>query len=146
MGDTLDLLGKQHQEVLMRLQEEEIRLSTGDANGALTAFTAYLESDVARHFHIEEQALFPVLARHPSLVRGPLTVMDAEHSTFRERLHRLRAAVDLADVDKQERYARDLIDLLREHIAKEDGVLFPMAARMLTDDEQREVDAYAAAM
>lgn len=146
MNPTLDLLGKQHEEVLARLQEVEDRFSACGANGILTEFTAYLENDVARHFHIEEQALFPVLARYPNLARGPLAVMDAEHSTFREGMHRLRAAVDSGDIEGQQRCAVGLIDLLREHIAKEDSVLFPMAARMLSADEQREVDAYAAAL
>ncbi len=146
MSTTLDLLGHQHAEVLLRLQEVENRFSACGAHGALGEFTAYLENDVARHFDLEERALFPVLARYPGVVRGPLAVMDAEHSTFREGLHRLRAAVDDGDVDSQQRYARDLIDLLREHIAKEDGVLFPMAARILNADEQREVDAHAAAL
>ncbi len=146
MSATLDLLGRQHEEVLLRLQEVEARFSACGANGAVREFTAYLENDVARHFQLEEQALFPVLARHPGLARGPLAVMDAEHSTFREGLHRLRAALDADDIGNQQRYARDLIDLLREHIAKEDGVLFPTAARMLSADEQRDVDTYAAAL
>ncbi len=144
MNATLDLLGKQHQEVLIRLREVEGRFSACGADGSLAEFTAYLETDVARHFQLEEEALFPVLARNPGLARGPLAVMEAEHSTFREGLHRLRVAVDAADFEEQRRSALDLIDLLREHIAKEDGVLFPMAARMLSADEQREVDAHAA--
>ncbi len=142
--DTIELLGQQHQEVLARLAAIEPVASACTDNGELIEFLTFLEGEVAGHFTLEEEALFPVLGRHLSLTQGPLAVMNAEHTTFRELMHGLRASVRSGEVDKQRACALQLIDLLRGHIAKEDNVLFPLAMRMLTSDEQSEVEARAA--
>jgi hemerythrin-like domain-containing protein len=144
MSATIELLGGQHQEVLVRLDAVEIDLGKRGANGRQADFIAYLEREVVHHFAVEEQALFPVLARHLPLEQGPLAVMNAEHATFRDLMQELTAGLDSGDVKRQERCTRDLIELLRQHIAKEDNVLFPMASRMLTADDHCEVDSLAA--
>jgi regulator of cell morphogenesis and NO signaling len=90
--------------------------------------------------------LFPVLARHLSQTHGPLAVMNAEHATFRELLNDLDASVLAGDCGRQRAAAQDLIDLLRGHIAKEDQVLFPMASRLLSPEEQGEVESRAVAL
>jgi hemerythrin-like domain-containing protein len=141
---TIELLGGQHQEVLARLDAVEKDLASRGTNGRLADFVTYLEREVVHHFAIEEQALFPVLARYLPLTQGPLAVMNAEHATFHELMQRLTVGFHSGDVERQERCTQDLIELLRQHIAKEDNVLFPMASRMLTADEQREVDSLAA--
>lgn len=144
MSATIELLGGQHQEVLARLDAVEKGLAPSGATGWLADFVTYLEREVVHHFAIEEQALFPVLARHLPLTQGPLAVMNAEHATFRELMQGLTVGFHSGDVERQERCTQDLIELLRQHIAKEDNVLFPMASRLLTADEQREVDSLAA--
>ena len=146
MSATIELLGGQHQEVLARLDAVEKDLASRGTNGWLAGFVTYLEREVAHHFAIEEQALFPVLARHLPLPQGPLAVMHAEHATFRELMQGLTVGFHSGDVERQERYTQDLIELLRQHIAKEDNILFPMASRLLTADEQHEVDWLAAAV
>jgi len=142
---TIELLGRQHQEVLARLAAVERGFSACGTNGELSDFVSYLEREVAEHFTLEEEALFPVLARHLGLTQGPLAVMTAEHATFRELMHRLSASVRSGDAEQQRTRALDVVELLRAHIAKEDNVLFPMALRVLTSEEQREVDGIAAA-
>jgi hemerythrin-like domain-containing protein len=142
--DTIAVLSAQHQEVLARLAAVEAQLSGHDAE--LADFATFLEGDVVQHFALEEDALFPLLARHPGVAQGPLSVMHQEHAAFRELLNSLRGAVRAHDVDAQRAHASDVIELLRAHIMKEDHVLFPMGARVLSADEQREVDARAAAL
>ncbi len=143
MSTTIALLGAQHQEVLARLAAVE---GTPGGSSDLAAFLSYLEHEVMQHFTVEEEALFPILARHLSLSQGPLAVMNAEHAAFRELLAHLAGAVRQADLAAQHTHARALIELLRAHIAKEDHILFPMASGMLSPDEQHEVDARAAAV
>ena len=140
---TIDVLGRQHQEVLARLAVVEAQLQTGDGEYDAGGFTVYLRREVMEHFALEEQALFPVLGRHLSPSRGPLAVMNAEHAAFRELLDGLAAAVASGDVERQRAHAREVISLLRSHIAKEDHVLFPMAGRLLSATEQADVDARA---
>ena len=146
MNATIELLSKQHQEVLARLQAVESGFAACGANNAVEDFVGYLESDVAHHFALEEHALFPLLARHLSLTQGPLAVMNAEHTTFRELMRSLGTGLREGNIEQQHRCTQELIELLRAHIAKEDNVLFPMADRMLSPDEHCEVDSRAAAL
>ena len=142
MSATIDKLGQDHQHVLAQLSAVEHRLAeTADAPAE---FAAYLDREVLEHFAVEEEALFPILARHLPPAGGPLAVMNAEHEEFRSLLAALRAAVRAGDAEQGRGCARELIELLRGHIAKEDRILFPMAMQMLSGDEQREVDARAA--
>ena len=142
MSKTIELLGQQHQDVLACFAEVEGKMG-GDGHD-LAEFLAFLEREVGGHFTLEEQALFPVMARHPHLAQGPLRVMESEHATFRELRQRLADAVQSKDYAAQREAAAAVMELLREHIAKEDQVLFPMALQTLSADEQREVETRAA--
>jgi hemerythrin-like domain-containing protein len=143
MSTTIELLGKQHREVLAELTAVEQRLQAGDVAAAAPGLATYLQREVVQHFVLEEEALFPVLARHLSPTHGPLAVMNAEHAAFRDLLGALEAANAVGDTARQQVHADGIIDLLRGHIAKEDQILFPMALRLLQPDEQCEVDACA---
>ena len=145
MTQTIELLSAQHQEVLQHLAAVEVATKTG-AGANLADFAAYLEKEVTQHFTLEEHALFPALARHLGVDHGPLAVMNAEHASFRELLCELASAVRADDRTAQCTHARALIELLRGHIHKEDHVLFPMAARLLSEGEQAEVNDRAAAL
>jgi hemerythrin-like domain-containing protein len=140
---TVDVLGQQHQEVLAYLAQVESHLEQGSGPDA-AAFLRFLEQDVQRHFALEEAALFPALERHLGSAHGPLAVMLLEHADFRSLLAALSDAVQAANLDHQRAHARSLVDLLRAHIAKEDQVLFPMAGRVLSPNEQADVDAQSA--
>lgn len=95
------------------------------------------------HHGKEEQHFFPALAARglPREV-GPLAVMNSEHDEGRALLARMAEA--LADVKKDEVGARTrfalaataYVALLRDHIDKENGVLFPMGDGMLSETEQ----------
>lgn len=147
MSTIIDLLGTQHQEVLERLAAMEAALADGEhVESDLRSFGEYLDHEVVTHFNLEEQALFPVLGRYLSPEQGPLAVMNAEHADFRQLHQGLGSAIAAGDLAQQRDCAERIIDLLRQHIAKEDGVLFPMAYRMLTPEEQNEVDANARAL
>lgn len=144
--ESIAVLGYEHQAVLAQLAAVEDQLANADAGAALASFLAYLQDDVLLHFSVEEHALFPMLERYFGHGGGPLAVMNAEHASFRELLSDLRAAVLAADLSQQRACAQDLIELLRVHIAKEDNILFPMAARVLNPTEQDEVDTCARAI
>lgn len=105
------------------------------------------------HHGKEEQRLFPTL-EHCGLPRdaGPTAVMRAEHEMGREHVRGMDAAVVDAAAsagparDRFVAHAFDFVLLLREHIAKEDQVLFPMADRMLDAGTQKQLLAEFAAM
>ncbi len=144
MSATVDLLGQQHQEVLARLAEVEHAWRAGSGASVLAEFIDYLQREVMEHFVLEEQALFPVLERHIGRTDGPLAVMDMDHAIFRGLLQDL--AGDRGSGDTGQQHTPAIISLLRDHIAKEDHVLFPLASRLLSTQEDAEVDARAAAI
>lgn len=93
------------------------------------------------HHHKEEGVLFPLLeARGVPKQGGPIGCMLHEHELGRDLVRRMKGASQATPFDKA-RFADALEDyaaLLRQHIFKENNVLFLMAERVLTpaDDEQ----------
>lgn len=147
MNATLDQLRRDHEHVLGVLADFERRAPHGgDPGGSFAAFSGFLAGEVARHFTLEEEALFPLLGHHLSHEMGPLAVMLSEHAQFRQLQEGLSHAVESGDRDRQQACAQALIELLHAHIAKEDNVLFPMAEHLLGPDERAEVDRRAQAL
>lgn len=86
------------------------------------------------HHGKEEQHLFPALERH-GVPRdgGPLGVMLLEHEHGRALLRAMSQGDDRAVAEA----IRGYVTLLRAHIDKENGVLFPIAEQILDEEEQR---------
>lgn len=98
------------------------------------------------HHKKEEGVLFKSLTqRGLSEQAGPVAVMLAEHEQGRIFTRAMReAALKLNAGDQSAKQAiihnaRGYASLLRQHIAKEDGVLFPMADRVIPPDDQGKV-------
>lgn len=88
------------------------------------------------HHGKEEQHLFPALERH-GIPRegGPLAVMLQEHEEGRALLRAMAQGDDRPVAGAIRAYA----GLLRAHIDKENGVLFPLAEQVLPEGEQRQL-------
>ena len=96
----------------------------------------------ACHHGKEEDLLFQrMLERGFPRERGPLAVMFHEHELGRARVAALRGLGEadgpLGSVEVQlvVENSSAFIELLRAHILKEDGILYPMAERLLTGHE-----------
>jgi hemerythrin-like domain-containing protein len=100
------------------------------------------------HHGKEEDLLFPKLAEK-GLPRnmGPIGVMLLEHDQGRALVKQMtHAAADYqagrdGSAARWAEAARAYTILLREHIAKENNILFVMAERMLSAEEQQELSA-----
>lgn len=98
------------------------------------------------HHGKEEQLLFPALEKAGvSRDRGPIGVMLVEHEQGRQYLQAMADALDEyrrgnpgARATLAEN-ARAYAALLAQHIQKEDHVLFPMADRVLADEEKENL-------
>lgn len=95
------------------------------------------------HHMKEEKVLFVAMAEHGVPTHaGPLPVMLNEHDQGRKLAQALaEAAPGLGSGGQNERVevietARAYTRLLRHHIAKENGILFPMANQIIPPDEQ----------
>jgi hemerythrin-like domain-containing protein len=98
------------------------------------------------HHAKEETELFPALERRGIPHEGgPIGVMLAEHDLGRTYVRAIAEAAqrysqgDPLAAPGLVQCAQSYVSLLRQHIAKEDGRLFPMADRVLSKEEQAQL-------
>ena len=96
------------------------------------------------HHKKEEGVLFQTMIAYGAPTQGgPITVMLAEHEMARTYTRGLLAAAEsLAQGDQSARrevvhFARSYAALLRQHILKEDRILFPMANQIIPTRSSR---------
>lgn len=95
------------------------------------------------HHAKEEDLFFPLLKeRGIPGEGGPIGVMLHGHDVGRESVRRMREAADGESLDAAEfsDAAKAFIPLLRQHIFKENNILFRMAANVLTAEEDAAMD------
>ncbi len=148
-----ETLVHEHEVILVMLESAEREAHAIGKGARADATTLGKMLDFFQHFadhchHAkEEKLLFPRMnARGMPLEIGPLAVMLAEHHAGRRLLKAV--AHDLPQAAKGNRTALealsqnlgDYVKLLRDHIAKENEVLFPMADEMLSAEDQQELE------
>jgi nitroreductase/hemerythrin-like domain-containing protein len=133
------LLKDEHQEVLQKLVAMEKVIGRLDKTDKtlteLKDLTAYFKTDFWVHFTKEEEALFPEIETFLPRNAGPLGVMLMEHEELRKTNDRIqKAAADYLGDSGDEATKRELreqgahfIGVLRDHIGKEDNILFGIA-------------------
>ncbi len=100
------------------------------------------------HHKKEEDLLFPKMAEKGfSPVQGPVAVMLYEHEEGRKYVRGIAGNIELyksGDKEAAEAVKYNLLGyavLLRNHIAKENNILFRMADNALSDEEQESLSA-----
>ena len=145
-----EILSDEHR-VIERVLGAVEKLAKGPV-GALEPWKQALEfirgfADQCHHFK-EEKVLFPAMEAHgiPS-EDGPIGMMLLEHEEGRSYVRAMLAAITLIEA-KNEAAKESLLSsaqaycrLLREHIQKEDEILFRMADEVISADEQKKVSA-----
>lgn len=154
MTSATAILRKEHDAILRMLDvtDEVIRLlgrcqpvAQETLDGLLEFFRLFADRC---HHGKEEDLLFPLLEKK-GLPRagGPIGVMLGEHEQGRALVRQMREAAEAYErgaADAASRWAQaasGYVTLLREHINKENNVLFIIAENMLSDAEQRELAA-----
>jgi hemerythrin-like domain-containing protein len=134
-----DILMDEHrviEQVLNCLEKLADRCEAGetlDSRSAVEALEFFRNFADRCHHGKEEGHLFPLLeARGFSRQGGPTGVMLHEHEEGRRLLAAMARAVERDTPREFVQHARAYVDLLREHIRKEDHCLFPMAAGILS--------------
>ena len=147
-----EILRKEHDAILTMLDaldQTSLQLRGGASvqpstlQGLLEFFQLFADRC---HHGKEEDLLFPLLERRGiPRERGPIGVMLSEHDQGRDLIQKMKAAA--AEYEKEphaagkrwSEAARVYSQLLREHIMKENNILFRMAEQMLTPDEQNSL-------
>ena len=131
---------------------EEASRKTGDDKAELSRFVTFIrELADGVHHGKEEEVLFAAMVeagfpRHA----GPVGVMLAEHTEGRRLVAVLRSLAEqqapwsAADRQNLVEAASGYGGLLRQHIHKEDAILYPMAEQRLAPSTHERVDTVCA--
>ena len=85
-----------------------------------------------RHLAMEETLLFPAVEAATGMRdAGPTHVMRAEHEQMRAVLDQMAAAMERGDREELLDQGDTLHILIQQHNVKEEGVLYPLAERVL---------------
>ncbi|MBI4493941.1 MAG: hemerythrin domain-containing protein [Chloroflexi bacterium] len=103
----------------------------------LVAIVETIHGPLEDHAQAEETLLFPALEARIGSDGGPLPVMLAEHQDLRGTIEALSLSPDPVNAQF---LVEHLIEVLREHIAKEDAVLFPLARGLLGADHLEHLE------
>lgn len=93
----------------------------------IAAAAAALIDAMNRHFTLEEETLFPALARVFLIAENPIEVMCSEHAQMRQLFEDLQMAIGARDKTSCLGILETLHFLVQQHNYKEEGVLYPMA-------------------
>jgi hemerythrin-like domain-containing protein len=137
-----DDLRHEHKIVLLVLQGADALsgpLGNGDAGALARAgeVVDFLRNFVDRCHHAkEERHLFPALTATAGAA-APIAVLLSEHQEGRRLVAEISSALEKGQLGDAAEGLRAYGVLLRAHIDKEEGVLFPLADRALGPDEQQ---------
>lgn len=143
-SSVFDRFRQDHALVLSRLDGLERAIEHGgrldpDGSRLIEDVAALLRDQFASHVTAEERVLYPALADAFPEAAPSLRPLQAEHVEMRAMVARLATLLAWpASAARDEQLvvqARDLVDLLRLHIRKEELAVFNVAERVLTETE-----------
>ncbi len=151
MSDVMSQLHEDHRNAarLLDLLEEQIGKiqQAGRADfEVMMDIMEYMTRYPDMHHHPTEDLVFERLVRRDAGTRAAVEDLLHEHKLLAEKgstFHRaLSEVVDGALVarDPLEQQGRDYIELLRRHMSKEEGQVFPLAKQRLRDEDWNAVE------
>ena len=151
LSEGLKQLKSEHPPLLAQLEElysltqkidQEIELEE-NFNKLITKVKEF-KAALDPHSEREEGVLFPMMGVYIGTTSGPIAVMEYEHDQAKANISAfLEKSITAPSESGEMKTTAELIQnayfILTDHFAKEENVLFPMAERMLTDEEKIEL-------
>ncbi len=149
--DPIAIFLKEHDTALVQLRILKRSASEIRKNGftdkifkQLLKATEFVDEEVRVHNGKEEKALFPVVERY---VDGPTTVLREDHVKMARIYKKLHYSIQVLKENHDDKVARQelseaaeaIVQLMVNHIHKENEILFPLVKRFLTKEELRKV-------
>jgi uncharacterized protein len=149
--DPIAMFIQEHEEVLRHLRTLNKTAATIKQEGVddellniLDKSMAFIKEEVEVHNRREEEALFPVVERY---VDGPTRSLKDDHRHLARHFETLQESAHAITLNREDKeaiqqflvVARTIVQIMVNHIHKENHILFPMLQRFLTKDELREV-------
>ena len=135
--NCIEELKSDHQNILTHLDDLEKVINQPKINHVkVEEFLRFTEIFAEPHHQKEEQVLFPALEKKgiPN-EGGPIGMMLMEHTAKRDYLAKMREAIKENNENKLKENTQAMISLLRDHIYKEENILYPCAQDALTEEE-----------
>lgn len=138
---SVDILYNEHRviEKALNLLEKINQKLHNDENVDIQKIEGLLDffinfADGCHHLK-EENSLFPVLERKG--ISGPTFVMTTEHQEGKKLILKMKELLPNIKENREDflEASNEYVELLRQHIWKEDNVLFNMAKNVLSTDE-----------
>lgn len=151
LRDPFALLMKEHEDALAKLHRlkkdaQELRKKgySEKTFKSLLRAIEYVDEEVRVHNKHEEDALFPVVERY---VDGPTSVLREDHAKMAKIYKKLNYSIKAMRENHDDKTARqelcdsaeEIVQLMVNHIHKENHILFPMIQRFCTKEEIREI-------
>lgn len=125
--DRLDDLFRKFQEMREKMPEK--------AGEFFKPFKMGLE----QHILWEEQILFPLFEQRTGMIgQGPTVVMRLEHQEIKKLLSEIDSGIRSQKAETTGQ-AQTLSDILGEHNAKEEQILYPMIDEAVSEKERQEI-------
>jgi hemerythrin-like domain-containing protein len=122
-----------------------LRTQPGLAQRRLAKLFDVLEAQFSTHMAAEDEIVFPTLLEALPAAAHNLEPLRAEHEDLRSMVSRLQATLAARSSkarDEQLRVqVRDLADLLRIHMRKEEAVAFRLAEQLMSPGEDARLSA-----
>lgn len=147
-----EILKHEHEIILMVLEAAEREIESIHRTGKIHTQNVEKMLDFFRGFadqchHAKEEKHLFVKMKEKGMPdnSGPIFVMLTEHEQGRSRLKTIAGALgkasegDASAIQAVKDNLSDYVELLRNHILKENNILFPTADKMFTPEDQKEL-------
>ena len=137
MKSPTDILRKEHEKVLKILDKLEKDLKKNDLEQLKDINILEMEFD-KHSLNKEEKALFPEIEKFIPRENGPTGMMIIEHKDLTDSIKNFKLNIKNKNFANSNNIGNHIIDILRQHIDKENNILF-MMADMHLDDKQKKL-------
>ena len=102
----------------------------------------FIRDRLLPHFHAEDQTILPAmesrLGRHGTSL---VSILVHEHEELRRAARKIEEAVGAGDLDELNRHGLFLVQVLQDHVRKEEATFFPSARKTLGTHEWDDIEA-----
>ncbi|MGA9406463.1 MAG: hemerythrin domain-containing protein [Bacteroidota bacterium] len=149
--DPIGIFLKEHDMALVQLRILKKTAAEIRKNGyseklfkQLLKATEFVDEEVRVHNGKEESALFPIVERY---VDGPTNTLREDHQRMARIYKKLHYSIGSLKENHDDKIARqelgeaaeEIVQLMVNHIHKENEILFPLVKRFFTKEELRKV-------
>lgn len=138
MESIIDFMGKDHDRL------DKIFIEFRDFENKEISIIKSLFHDfkigLQRHIVWEEEILFPIFEQKTGMYDfGPTAVMREEHKQIKNLLKDMHNHLINNNIEPIKRISQDLLELLRIHNDKEEGILYPEIDGLINDEEKNSI-------